>query len=838
MRRSSTASGWPVYSFGLALVCALVAGLAAFQIKQTETRLNATFLGLTKLVDLQDAIRAGDAGAVETALRDLVALDVVDSVAQMEHTTEIARTQLETTRRLQAESQQAANPADKLAVMERLVQELRSTEDLVLRQERALRIRRMEMLASIRSHYIYLLSLILILTALVVRGGIRLRAYTLELATEKATEDAIRLSEARFRGLFENVLEGVYQTLPNGRILAANPALVSMLGYESEEDLKANCNAEQLYAHPGERPLFAERLRHEGKVRNQELLLNRKDGTTLTVLENARLVAGETGELLYFEGTLTDITERKEFEEELARARDEAIQASRLKSEFLANVSHEIRTPMNGVIGMTGLLLETHLNPDQREYAETVRSSAQFLLQILNDILDFSKIEAGRMELDEIEFRLRPCVEDVLELLSERAERRGIELISLIDDRIPASVIGDPGRLRQILVNLIGNALKFTEHGEVTVQVNLVEARPGRLELRFAVRDTGIGIQPEQIARIFKPFCQADGSTTRKYGGTGLGLSISRRIAQMMGGEMSVESALGKGSSFIFTARFKGDVSIGVPPLENVRILLGESHAGLRHALAEQIRGWGGEPAVCHEPAMLIPMLRSALKSGQPYQFVLLGSRIHDCGWMDQIESASNAFGPAGVNFVLIAPVTQRKNGWHRHRGNLAAILTRPVRSDQLLAVLSSQVRPLGHTLPQLTEKPTVMHSMGSLILIAEDNAINQRVAARMLEKLGYRADVVGNGLEAVEAFTSINYDLVLMDCQMPEMDGFEATSVIRCKTAGGASVPIVAMTAHAMKGDRERCLEAGMSDYITKPVRAEELATVLERWLSTRISA
>ena len=637
---------------------------------------------------------------------------------------------------------------------------------------------------------------------------VQLRLHSRQLGRQKRVETALRTSQARFRELFDNVLEGVYQTWPNGQILTANAALVNMLGYASEDELKEHTTATELYEDPSIRAGFLNRLEQDGEIRNLELVLRRKDGRRITVLENARTVRDEHGGLLFYEGTLTDITHLKRIENELARARDQAIEASQLKSEFLANVSHEVRTPLNGVIGMTGLLLDTDLSPEQREYALAARRSAQFLLGILNDILDFSKIEAGRLELESIHFALRPCVEDVLDMLTEQAESRNIELVSDIGDDVPDFLVGDPKRLRQVITNLAGNALKFTHDGHVAVRVSASESSGESVVLQFDVVDTGIGITEEQMSRIFEPFCQGDGSTTRRYGGTGLGLSISRRIVELMHGSIGVTSEEGSGSTFRFSARFgiaRAASWQPGPSLDGVRLFLCGCEGATREMIEKHAAAWGMDVRHAGSLAEIAP-------GGGP-AVVLMEADV----WEQATESPHPVF--------LLTNFGRRPAASEAVNGAVAGIVTRPVRLKRLRMELA---RAAGVSLPSAKAR-------AHRVLIAEDHAVNQMVARRLVEKLGCETALVASGLEAVEAVANGDFSLVLMDCQMPEMDGFAATVEIRRRENGKGRLPIVAMTAHALKGDRERCISAGMDDYVAKPVNAEELAAVLKRWLPAR---
>ncbi len=638
-----------------------------------------------------------------------------------------------------------------------------------------------------------------------------------DLARRANVESELKSSKERFRGLLEHILEGVYQTNSEGKIIAANQSLVSMLGFDSEEELKQAVLANDLYPDPAQRAHFLEMLEREGSLRNLELSLRRKDGQMITVLENARVVRDHHGKTQYYEGTLTNITERKIFERETAAARDQAIAASRLKSEFLANVSHEIRTPMNGVIGMTGLLLDTPLSSEQREYALAVRRSAEFLLGIINDILDFSKIEAGKLELERIEFAVRTCVEDVLELLAEQAESRELELAADIAEDVPNTILGDPGRLRQVITNLVGNAIKFTHDGEVVVRVTNQSMTADAVMLRFEVSDTGIGITPDQMQRIFDPFCQGDGSTTRKYGGTGLGLSISRRIVELMNGSIEAVSEVGRGSTFRFTAQF----APAAPSLADARFLSGVqlfligSNGLAGSVLSSHARRWGMRVRRGFEAESVRPGSRCVL---------VVDAEGHR-GSMEELLASVRAVSDGAVRSYVLTNFGRRSTALADPAlKGVDGVITKPVRLEKLRLLWTEE---LGRSQPEeVPESEDVAR-----VLVAEDNEVNQMVARRLVEKLGYAVDVVTTGSEAVHAVERRAYSLVLMDCQMPEMDGFDATSEIRKREKGMTRLPIVAMTAHAVRGDRERCLDAGMDDYLPKPISANDLEAMLNRW-------
>jgi signal transduction histidine kinase/CheY-like chemotaxis protein len=547
----------------------------------------------------------------------------------------------------------------------------------------------------------------------------------------------------------------------------------------------------------------------------------------------------ENGQPTGFVTLTRGTTERKRHEQELAHAKEVADAANRSKSEFLANMSHEIRTPMNGIIGMTELALATGVTREQHEYLSTVQSSAEDLLVIINDILDYSKIEAGKIDLAPVPLNLSELVGDTMKSLAIAAHRKSLELAFHVDGEVPESLVGDAVRLRQVLVNLAGNAVKFTEKGEVVVNVSLESRELSGLKVHFAVRDTGIGIPAETQGRLFRPFEQADSSTTRQYGGTGLGLAISKKLVDLMGGDIWLESTPGEGSTFHFTARLgiaenAKESSFGtIADLRGIRVLIIDDNATNRRILHEMVARWQMVPQTADSGPAALAKLEAASAAGQPFRLILLDEQMPGMSGLEVIEHVRANPGLRGATILMLTSADQSSSAARCRELSVDMYLIKPIKPTELLAMIR---RALQGTRTQTVARVPGRRrstSRSLSILVAEDNIVNQRVAAAMLETLGHQTTLAVDGIEAINKSSETHFDLVFMDVQMPGIDGFEAARCIRRRElATDTRIPIIAMTARAMNGDRELCIEAGMDDYVSKPMSLDALERALARYV------
>ncbi len=632
--------------------------------------------------------------------------------------------------------------------------------------------------------------------------------------------------------VMDSMGQGLVLAKTDWTIEYCNPALAELLGM-NRQDIIGNSALNIVHFPNSQVVNNVHNSWLQGMSQSMEIQMKHADGSIVHALLSA-VPRWRDGEVIGAVAVITDLTKRKEIEANLFSARDQAVEASRLKSEFLANMSHEIRTPLNAIIGMTSLMLDTPLTPEQQEFALTVRSSGDVLLALINDILDFSKIEAGKLELEMQSFNLRDCVESALDVVVSKAAEKGLELAYIMEDQVPPTIVGDVTRLRQVLVNLLGNAIKFTEQGEVVVRVNS-QRIPGtdQHEIQFAVKDTGIGIPENRRNRLFKSFSQVDASTTRKYGGSGLGLTISKRLVEMMNGRIWVESEAGKGSTFLFTTKVKAGtgqrcvyLSGEQPHLDGQRLLIVDDNETNRVILIKQASLWGMIPqAVASGPEAL-----TLLRENIPFDVAVLDMHMPDMDGLTLAAEIRHLRSQKELPLVMLSSVGNREG--HEAEKHFSAFLTKPVKPqllfNSLMSVFGKTDLTAKHAPKKLEIDPEMSKNHPLRILLAEDNLINQKVAIRILERMGYRADIAATGLEALEALQRQSYDVVLMDVQMPDMDGVEATEQIRDIWPKEQQPRIIAMTAHALSGDREKYLKIGMDDYISKPVRIQELVQAL----------
>lgn len=681
----------------------------------------------------------------------------------------------------------------------------------------------------------------------------------------RSIERQLLEAERRFRDYVDYSLALFCTHDLQGNLLSVNRAAAESLGYAPEELIGRNLS-EFLPAESRAAALeYFERIKHQERSKGLMSIVAKSGEERIWAFNNVRRTDADG--LDYILGCAQDITELKRKEEELKAARDAALESARLKSAFLTNVSHEIRTPMNGVIGMIELLLDTPLDRAQREYAETIRQSSDALLTVINDILDLAKIESGKLRFENVDFDVRETVESTVEMLAERAFRKNIEIASLVAADVPQILSGDPGRLRQVLTNLIGNAVKFTERGEIGIWVKVERETEKNLVLSFTVTDTGIGISREDLKNLFQPFVQVDNSTKRQYGGTGLGLAISKQIVEMMNGNISVESQPQVGSKFSFTAFFtkntKSAESETAQPslsqlLKGKKILIADASPIICQTLKQYCSVWEMNAVEAADGEDALRKLHRAVETDNPFDIAVIDMNLPDWEGFSLARKIKSDDILANTNVVLTTVFGQRGDGATAQEIGVAAYLTKPIRGSQLFDCLTTVLRENRASQEKDEEKVSSLITRHSLrerkaraesvsisfgdqtfpVLVAEDNEINRRLIIKQLEQIGIKSDLAIDGVEALEKIATNSYKLVLMDCQMPRLDGYETTREIRraekAKAAAGepfSPLIVVALTAHTLAGEREKCLAAGMNDYLSKPVKIKDLAAMLQFW-------
>jgi PAS domain S-box-containing protein len=677
-----------------------------------------------------------------------------------------------------------------------------------------------------------------------------LQGIARDITYRKKAERDLQDEKERYRLLFERNLAGVYRATIDDRLLDCNDAFARIFGYASRSEMVAY-HATDLYPTAKARDHFLKSLRETGTLTNFEQCLVKKDGSPVWVLENASLVANAKGEIVHIEGSLIDISNRRHAEDELRRAKEAAEAANRAKSEFLAIMSHEIRTPLNGIIGMADLTLDTTLTQEQRSYLTMAKGSADTLLSIINDILDFSKIEAGKLTLEKIPLDLLRLVEEVADLLSVKTEEKDLDLIVKTVPDTPRVVLGDPVCIRRVIMNLVGNAIKFTDRGHVLIGLDCIQKDKEKGCFRISVTDTGIGIPKEKLEHIFGKFTQADASTTRRHGGTGLGLAICKQLVESMGGTIGATSRPGEGSTFFATLCLPMGEQFDPAPyprpgLECMRVLIGDSHEISRTVLKEMIAACGPRVDVFGEGEDVLKAMHEAVAANDPYRLALLDCQLPDMAGETLGAAIKADAGLAQSTIVLLMDKSQQSETKLLQEAYFASSLTRPILPSLIFGLLNSVGSGCEETSLPLPPVESVSQEQDSSsvnkdpakgspapmrVLLVEDNYVNQMAESRMLEKLGCTVDIAENGKEAIVRIESDNYDLILMDCLMPEMNGYETTIEIRRRLKTTPHLPIVALTASASSADRDRCLQAGMDDYFTKPLSLADFRALLKRW-------
>jgi two-component system, sensor histidine kinase and response regulator len=673
----------------------------------------------------------------------------------------------------------------------------------------------------------------------------------LPVAVERELQDhEVRLernrAEARYRSLADRVPVGLFRTLPGGTIIEGNPALIEMLGFSDADSLK-RANAKDVWLRPDEFARLRAIIQQEGVIRNFEMEVRRPDGSVIWCEQSASAVYLESGQVEFYEGVLVDITGRKRAEEESNRARDSArdlaLETARLRSDFLASMSHEIRTPLVGIIGTGELLSRSDLIAEQRRMIEIIRSSGELLLTIVNDILDFSKLAAGKVVLEKLDFDIVELIENLIDSFVATACAKGIELALYVDLNMTTGLLGDQSRLRQVLNNLVANAIKFTEHGEVTVRVTKAEETAGDALVRFEITDTGIGIELAAQARLFQPFVQAEGSTHRRFGGTGLGLVIAAKLTEQMGGEIGFESAPGKGSNFHFTVRLEKGAEIvrpwmsasAVSCFKEMRAIVVNDNPASRQVIADYLSKWGVKSVAAGCGTEALEMLERDPAGDEKQIVALIDEQTPDMGALRLARALKDHCGIGRCRVIMLSA----ESGARVTTDCIDAWITKPVRPSHLFSCLlelcgdTDRVRIARVAAMPLDPLVDDQHEWrkGVRVLLVDDNLVNRTIGAKQLSVLGYTGEIADSAKHGLQLISEQGPNIVLMDCEMPEMDGYQAVAALRQREGIARHTVVIALTAHATEGDRARCLKAGMDDYLSKPVKLQALAEMLDTW-------